>query len=416
MKKFLLTLLLLTLPATSSAMTLDEAINSALENNPNLKNSKRSIETAEQSLKIARGNKGFSVNANGGANISKTKNSPDTKSLSANMSGSIPLYTGKRLESQIKSAELGVDISKLEYTQAEEDLIYQVARAYIDALENYENTQVYLQTEENLADHEKNIAALYDAGAKAKIDLLRAQVETSNAQQDTAKSYASYEVSLVNLATLMAIDSAQNLTVENVTASLELGILENYLAQAEENRADLKAATLKINQGEYAIETAKSGKRPTVSAEAGVNVGANNNSNWDIKPGASAGISANWNVFDSGVVKAEIKKAETELEKLNLTRQNEINSIHEEVITAYKNLKIALTRLRTTKKAVELAEEERFIAVEKYRAGEGILLDVLDSEVSLATAKKNHVSATYDVLRYKFDLSHATGKTLAAVQ
>ena len=104
------------------------------------------------------------------------------------------------------------------------------------------------------------------------------------------------------------------------------------------------------------------------------------------------------------------------MEQLNLKMQDEINSIHEEVITAYKNLKIALTRLKTTKKAVDLAEEERFIAIERYRAGEGILLDVLDSEVSLSTAKKNHVSATYDVARYKFDLTHAVGDTMAAIQ
>ena len=104
------------------------------------------------------------------------------------------------------------------------------------------------------------------------------------------------------------------------------------------------------------------------------------------------------------------------MEQVALKLKDDANNVHEEVVTAYKNLKIALTRLRTTKKAVELAEEERFIAVERYRAGEGILLDVLDSEVSLTTAKKNHISATYDVARYKFDLSHAIGNTMSAMQ
>ena len=92
-----------------------------------------------------------------------------------------------------------------------------------------------------------------------------------------------------------------------------------------------------------------------------------------------------------------------------------MNSAHESVITAYKNLKIAVLRLRTTQRAVALAEEERFIATERYRAGEGILLDVLDAEVSLATARKNHVSATYDVARYRFDLAHAVGDTLSVL-
>ena len=416
MKKFLTALLLFTLPATASAITLEDAARIALENNPGLQNTERSIEIAEKNLKIAQGNKGFSVTASGSASASKTEGNPNSQSLSGRLRGSLPIYTGKRLESQIESAKLGIDISKLDYLQAQEDLIYNVAKAYINALENLENTRVYLQTEENLADHEKNIGALYDAGAKAKIDLLRAQVETANAQQDTAKSHAAYEVSLTNLATLMAIDSISNLTVEHVATSLNLDELQSYINLAAENRADLQADALRINQGEYALEVARAGKRPTLSAEIGAGLGANNSADWHATPDASVGLSASWNIFDSDITKNEIKKAEIEIQQLELKMRSDTNSVNEAVVTAYKNLKIALTRLRTTKKAVELAEEERFISVERYRAGEGILLDVLDSEVSLATAKKNHVSATYDVLRYKFDLAHATGNTLAALQ
>lgn len=414
MKKFLTALLIMALPATASAVTLSEAAQTALENNPSLQNTKRSIEIAEKNLQIARGNKSVSVTASGGATASKTEGRDDTQSVSTRIKGSLPLYTGKKLESQIKSAELDIDISKLEYEQAREDLIYKVAKAYIDALENYENTRVYLQTEENLAGHEKNIDALYSAGSKAKIDLLRAQVETANAQQDTSKSHAAYEVSIANLATLMAYNSTSTLTVEHVATSLDLGELDIYLEQANDNRADLKADALRVDQGEYALEMARAGKRLSVSAEVGAGVGASN-SDWKATPDASAGVSASWNLFDSGISKAEIQKAETSMEQLELKMKQDANSVHEEVVTAYKNLKIALSRLRTTKKAVELAEEERYISVERYRAGEGILLDVLDSEVSLATAKKNHVSATYDVARYKFDLMHAVGDTLAAI-
>ncbi len=415
MKKFLTALLIFALPVTADAVTLEEAAKIALENNPGLQNTGRSIELAEKNLTIAQGNKGFSVTASGSASASKTEGNDTGESLSARLRASIPIYSGKRLESQIESAKIGIDISKLEYLQAQEDLIYNVAMAYIDALENLENTRVYLQTEENLADHEKNIAAQYDAGAKAKIDLLRAQVETANAQQDTAKSHAAYEVSLTNLATLMAIDSLTNLTVEHVATSMELGDLQIYLDKAAVNRADLIADNLRIDQGEYALEVARAGKRPTISAEIGAGLGASN-SDWHATPDASAGLSASWNIFDGKITKSEIQKAEIEMQQLELKMQSDLNSVQEEVITAYKNLRIALTRLRTTKKAVELAEEERYIAVERYRAGEGILLDVLDAEVSLATARKNHVSATYDVARYKFALSHAVGDTLAALQ
>ena len=394
-------------------MSLREAIRTALENNPGLLRTEKSISVAEESLKIAKAGKGFSISTSGGADVSKTEGTDDSESLSARISGSIPLYTGKKLESQIKSAELEIDSAKFQYNQARDDLAYQVATAYIDALENDATKKVYLETESNLAEHEKNIAAMYDAGATAKIDLLRAQVETSNATQDTAKSHAAYEVSLTKLATLMSTKSISNLTVEEISTSNDFGELEEYISLAEENRADLKADELKTEQGELNIEIAKSGKRPTISADIGANLGSASRS-WHVTPSASAGISATWNVFDGGITKAQIAEAELELERLRLAMQDDINSVHEEVITAHKNLKIALMRLRTTQRAVQLAEEERFIATEKYRAGEGILLDILDAEVSLTTAKRNHVSAVHDVIRYRFDLAHATGNTFYA--
>ena len=396
-------------------MSIQEAIQTALKNNPSLQRTEKSISVAEESLKVAKAGKSFSVYTSGGADTSKTEGSDDSQSLSARVSGSIPLYSGRKLENQIKSAELEIDSAKLEYDQAKDDLAYQVATAYVDALENFATEKVNLETENNLAEHEKNIAAMFDAGATAKIDLLRAQVETSNATQDTAKSHAAYEVSLTKLATLMSQKTISNLSVEEIQTSSELGELEDYILLAEENRADLKADELKTEQGEVKVEIAKAGNRPTLSAEIGAGLNSASRS-WHVTPSVSAGLNASWNIFDGGITKAEIAEAELEVERLRLAMQNDINSVHESVITAHKNLKIALMRLRTTQHAVDLAVEERFIASEKYKAGEGILLDVLDAEVALSTAKKNHVSAVHDVIRYRFDLAHATGNTFSALE
>ena len=122
------------------------------------------------------------------------------------------------------------------------------------------------------------------------------------------------------------------------------------------------------------------------------------------------------NIFDSGVTRAAVESAKVEVERLKLALNADLDSAHENVVSAHKNLRIALLRLTTTQKAVELAEEERFIATERYNVGEGILLDVLDAEVALSTAKKNNVSARYDVMRYSFDLAHAIGDTLRALR
>ena len=419
MKKFLtaiLTTLLLTTPA--QALPVQEAVQTALANNPSLQRTEQSILIAEESLKSARGQKGVSVNATGSLNASKSEGVDGSQRAASGLNASIPLYTGGRLESAIKSAELGINVAKLDFAQAQDDLIYNVIKAYVNALENLATSQVDLEHEKNLSEHERMIAAQFEAGAKAKIDLIRAQVETSNALQDAAKSHAAYEVALTNLSALMSIDSIASLTVEDFETHLELGEVEKYLTEAEENRFDLKSDALKIEQGELKVTSAKSGWLPSINANVGTDLNASNNSDkrWHITPDASAGISASWSIFDSGVTRAEVDSAKVEVEQLKLAMKSDLDSIHEEVVTAHKNLKIALLRLTTTQRAVELAEEERFIATERYNVGEGIILDILDAELALSTAKKNNVSARYDVIRYSVDLAHATGNTLKAIR
>ena len=416
MKKFLTTLLTTFLLATpAQALPVQEAVQTALENNPSLQRTEQSILVAEESLKSARGKKGVSVSASGNLSASKTEFVDESERASAGLSASLPLYSGKRLESAIKSAELDIEISKLDFSQAQDNLIYQVVTAYVNALENLATSRVDLETEKNLSEHERMIAAQFAAGAKAKLDLLRAQVETSNALQTAARSHASYEVALTNLAALMSADSIATLTVEDFETHLALGDVENYLTEADENRRDLKSDALKIEQGELRITSAKSGWLPNVSASVGTDFNAASR-RWHVTPDASAGISASWNIFDSGVTRAEVESAKVEVEQLKLAMESDLDSIHEAVVTAHKNLRIALLRFSTTQKIVDIAEEQRYIATEKYNAGEGILLDVLDAELALSTAKKNNVSARYDVMRYSFDLAHAVGDTLKAIK
>ncbi len=84
MKKFLtviLTLFLLSTPA--QALPVQEAVQTALANNPNLQRTQQSIRTAEESLKSARGRKGVTVSASGSVNASKTEGIEDSERASA---------------------------------------------------------------------------------------------------------------------------------------------------------------------------------------------------------------------------------------------------------------------------------------------------------------------------------------------
>ena len=97
MKKFLTALLLmLLLTPPAQALPVQEAVQTALTNNPNLQRTEQSIRVAEESLKSARGKKGVSVSASSSVNASKTEGVDVSERASAGLTASLPLYSGGR--------------------------------------------------------------------------------------------------------------------------------------------------------------------------------------------------------------------------------------------------------------------------------------------------------------------------------
>ena len=157
------------------------------------------------------------------------------------------------------------------------------------------------------------------------------------------------------------------------------------------------------------MKSAEAGKKLAVSIAAGPSGSQSferaSRSNYDLQ----AGVSANWNVFDSGVTNAQIDeaKANRDTAKLNLQKAQEDADLA--VRTAYYNMREAEHRLDSPEDAVGQAEQDAYIAREKYRVGEGILLDVIDARKALSTAKLNHISAQYDYVRYKAQVVNEMG-------
>ena len=67
----------------------------------------------------------------------------------------------------------------------------------------------------------------------------------------------------------------------------------------------------------------------------------------------------------------------------------------------YNSMREAEKRFESTQEAVKEAQEDYYIANEKYKAGEGIMLDIIDAQTALSTAQQNYISAQYDYARYR---------------
>lgn len=394
-------------------LSLNDAVQLALVNNPDVAITQLGEAAAKATLKQARGNNSptWALTTNAGRDWSADK--AVTNSNSTGVSASLPLYNGGANGNRIKSGELEVDIARLKTQRKWETTQLSVITAYYDCLASKKAVAVNQDAVDKYAKHLENVQQLYKAGSKAKVDMLRSQVELADAEQNLTRMKSTHDNDLANLRNLLSIDQSEplELTDDFIFEAFESDV-GSCVEYALENRKDLQADTYKVQQQELAVKTAQAGYQPTVTLKASTGwnkqvLPDNDNYSYGIS------VNASWNIFDGGVTAGKVDAAATDLQVAKLTLQRDKQNIEKELRQDYNSMREAEKRLSTIQEAVKEAEENFFIANEKYRAGEGIMLDIIDAQNALDTARLNYISAQYDYATYKATVESDMGTSVS---
>ena len=403
----------LPLHADAMSLTLAEAIHTALAANTGLRVTQTGERSADAILKQVRGKNSIAAEVSDTLRTSKTKDEDAQTSNSLSVSARLPLYSGGANEANIAAGELGARAARLTTERAREDLKYEVTAAYWDAVEASKKIEVQRDTVNKYDAHLKNVTALYEAGAQAKIDVLRSSVELSNARQELTRAENAYAVNLAALRNLLNISRTEPLTLTSEVAYQPFETtMENCILYANRSRLDLAEERMKVQQKELAVESARAGKKPTVSLTLGTGLSSQFQPRHDTSTDVSASVGVSWNIFDSGVTRAAIEAAEAERDIALLTLKKAEETIDLNLRKAYLNMREAEQRFTATGDAVRQAREDAHIANERYRAGEGILLDIIDAQTALSAAETNAISARYDYARYRAQVENIMGTEL----
>ena len=403
----------LPLHADAMSLTLAEAIHTALAANTGLRVTQTGERSADAALEQVRGKNSITAEVSDTLRTSKTQDEDAQTSNSLSVSARLPLYSGGANEASIASGEIGTRMARLTTERAREDLKYEVTAAYWDAVEASKKIEVQRDTVNKYDAHLKNVTALYEAGAQAKIDVLRSSVELSNARQELTRAENAYAVNLAALRNLLNISRTEPLTLTSEVAYQPFETtMENCILYANRSRLDLAEERMKVQQKELAVESARAGKKPTVSLTLGTGLSSQFQPRHDTNTDVSASIGVSCNIFDSGVTRAAIEAAEAERDIALLTLKKAEETIDLNLRKAYLNMREAEQRFTATGDAVRQAREDAHIANERYRAGEGILLDIIDAQTALSAAETNAISARYDYARYRAQVENIMGTEL----
>lgn len=419
-------------------LTMKEALEYALENNPTTKNARLELliskatvkETTAQGLPQVTGS--YNLDYNPRIPVVFLPNQPPFGDPT-NPSDVIPARFGVSY-----SSGLGVNVSQMifdgsffvglraaktlqeltgkDLQKAENDVVENVKKAYFGVLVNQERIRLAVANMSRIDTLLKETKALNEAGFAEKIDVSRIQVQRNNIYTQVQRSQTALEISKQILKVQMGMpleydlvlsESLRELTTEEDLSKLLLDEgAERVEIQQISTQLELTGLDLKNNHAQYMpkINLVGNARRSGAGNELGTVFSSDN---WF---GSSLiGVSMSVPIFDGFAKAARIQKNRVQINQLENQRLFLKESFKTELYTAKANLKNDLSILDVQEENLKLAQEVYQIARIKYNEGIGSNLEVVEADASLIEAEINYLGALYDGLISKVNLEKALG-------
>src|SRR5262249_46006933 len=120
------------------------------------------------------------------------------------------------------------------------------------------------------------------------------------------------------------------------------------------------------------------------------------------------GVSGSWNIFDGFQTFGRVQQARARLEQSKINYDDSGRQVELEGQSAIANLQQARQTVESQRKNVEQALEAVRLAQERFAAGAGTQLEVLDARVALTQARTTEYQARSDYNRDIAELDRVT--------
>jgi outer membrane protein TolC len=390
-------------------LDLKNAVAYALENNFTIRQARERIRQQEGVEIQVRARQIPNVSAAG----SYSNNASEISSYSAAPEGAWSialearqvLYAGGGVRSSVKSAQLVREAALLELEGIINQQLLAVRTQFYTVLLAKERIKVQEDSVNLLEQQLKDARNRFEAGTTSNFEVLRAEVALANGQPPLIQARNDHRIAVEQLRQLLGFVAGRGANVTTVpefVGTLEIGQPVTYqlpdaLAAALANRPELQQLAKLENAGEQNVKTNRAGYRPEVDLVGGYAVVRSPFSMaWDNRRvGWTAGLQAQWNIFDGRATTGRVMQARSQLEQTKLSQAATMLAIEVQVRQANSSLIEAWELVQASSKTIEQAEEALRLANVRYSAGTATQLDVLTSQVSLTAARLNQLQAYY---------------------
>ena len=439
MKKFALTILLLTfcltgsLMAQTNAWSLQRCIEYARQNNLQVKMEEIAVEQAHNSAVQSKWDLAPSVNAGLSHSMSWGRSvnlqtleiikNKRNMSTSGNLSASAVIFGGFSKTNNIKSSMTSLKIAEKQLEKIKNDITIQITRAYLQLLLSREIERSAQESCKSTEEQVERTAKLVDAGSQAYSTLLEVKAQLANEKSQLVAARGDVRTNKLTLMQLLELPEEEENTFDVVAPdeSQEQLYLIDDIESIYRQALDLpqvKIAEYNLEKSKYDYKAMLGRMMPSLSVQAGYGSYYTDGQSgafftqFEHNKNPSIGFSLNIPVFNGLSARMAARNASLarqnnalmlEMQKESLFK--EIQSAHNEAVNALERERAALENMRSIQESFTYTEN-------KFNVGMMNATDYNIAKTNLFKAVSAYYQAKYQYLFQLKILDFYKGKAI----
>lgn len=319
-----------------------------------------------------------------------------------------PIFNKGREYIGYKVATAMEGMASMQKQSATQKVLFNVEQAYFQVLLAREAIEVMDAALKTAREHEKLARKRYEAGLVLKSDVLSATVQRTDMERQRLDTMNQYRIAQAALDRAMGVSQdrcwkLEPVELESVVSDRELGW---WIETAAARRPELNVVRKQVEVADYRKKGAELKFLPAVNFMGMYQQDTDN-------PGRFGGDSwtfmttATFNIFNGLGDRAGLAEASAARKSAQEELENSKARIEFEVRQAFYSYQTALKQLEVARAAVAQAEESMQILKNRYDSGMALMVELLAADTVLKEQMLKQARARYDALlsRARLELS-----------
>ena len=406
-------------------ITLKEAVQIALSENPTIKVADQEIQLKKEANREVLygllpeaslvGTFNHTIEKQTMAMMGQTFKVGSLNSINGGVSVSLPVFVPALYQS-MKLTKTDVQLALEKARSSRLDMVNQVTKAFYQLLLAQDSYLVLQKSYKQSEDNFNVVNAKYEQGSVSEYDKISAEVQMRSLKPTLVSAGNGVNLAMLQLKVLLGMESDMPVAVVGNLKDYEMAM---FSRQAQPQAKDIVGGNTTLRQLDMNYEMLQRNLKlkytnfmPTLALSFQYMYTTLGNdwkfSSYDWNPYSTLGLSVSIPLFKGGNF-SQVKQAKLQIKQLDQTRINTERQLKMQAQSYLNSMSASTEQVVSNKESVLQAEKGRTIAEKRYDVGRGTILELNSSEVALTQAKLTYNQSIFDYLVAKADLDLVMG-------